>query len=674
MVMGRVATTGNHGNHLATARERIEDEVTCPVCMDRFTVTGDHVPRILPCHHTVCHMCLMGISRADNQQVTFYLKCPSCRNQAEVPNGEIINFEVDFRVNRLIEVLSRLQHHDNPGLPADTVWAKAALFRPEVNKSANALRSFLRQLELAIRQNDVNTLLHKKKVADSIKLCMALLKQKEKEMLDEMESRRVKNEEALVLQQEEAVMELENMESVLALQRSCFSHCQTEELIAVEAEVLPLLEVYSKRHLVIRKPLLPETLTSFTQELSEMRKAVTERMGGYVEKSGSLHSSSSTCSAAHSSNTCSAAHSSSTCSAAHSSSTCSAAHSSSTCSAAHSNSSLNDSGISDTPPTQTIAQESNSSTQDTAPVSRDQDTALVSRDHLVTTPSVRRPLQNSLTHFSSSWGSQGSGPGHLDTPTGLCIINQTQIAVADAGNCRICIFDSNGHLVNLFGRRGRLTGQLNCPNAVASRGDRIFVADTYNHRISVHRLDGSFLSSFGSKGGMLGEFDRPIGITTTESEEVIVADTWNHRLQVFDLEGNFIRHIGKRGTGAGQFQCPCGVAVDSRGQIYVCDLDNKRIQVLDSWGRYLRHFGAPGTHPGALHAPRAIAIDNNDYVYITEYEKHYFQVFDSQDDFVSRYGSHGNGPGQFDKPCGVSVDTCGKVIISDSFNHRLHIF
>ena len=57
------------------------------------------------------------------------------------------------------------------------------------------------QLELAVRQNDVNTILHKKKVSDSTKLCMALLKQKEKEMLDEIESRRLKNEQALVLQQ-----------------------------------------------------------------------------------------------------------------------------------------------------------------------------------------------------------------------------------------------------------------------------------------------------------------------------------------------------------------------------------------------------------------------------------------------------------------------------------------
>ena len=40
---------------------------------------------------------------------------------------------------------------------------------------------------------------------------------------------------------------------------------------------------------------------------------------------------------------------------------------------------------------------------------------------------VRRPLQSSLRHFSTSWGSRGAGPGHLDTPTGLCVVSQTQV-------------------------------------------------------------------------------------------------------------------------------------------------------------------------------------------------------------------------------------------------------
>jgi hypothetical protein len=57
------------------------------------------------------------------------------------------------------------------------------------------------QLELATRQNNLNSLVRKKKVADNVKLCMALLKQREKEMLEEIESKRVENEQALALQQ-----------------------------------------------------------------------------------------------------------------------------------------------------------------------------------------------------------------------------------------------------------------------------------------------------------------------------------------------------------------------------------------------------------------------------------------------------------------------------------------
>ena len=56
-------------------------------------------------------------------------------------------------------------------------------------------------MELALRQNNVNSLVQKKKVADNIKLCMALLKQREKEMIEEIESRRTENEQALLLQQ-----------------------------------------------------------------------------------------------------------------------------------------------------------------------------------------------------------------------------------------------------------------------------------------------------------------------------------------------------------------------------------------------------------------------------------------------------------------------------------------
>ena len=100
------------------------------------------MPRILPCHHTICEACLLGIAQAadqrlftlrvrndspsyklymdivqeDDDKITNYessnpqyLQCPSCRQESIFPNGSVKNFEVDFRVNRLIEVLERLQ-------------------------------------------------------------------------------------------------------------------------------------------------------------------------------------------------------------------------------------------------------------------------------------------------------------------------------------------------------------------------------------------------------------------------------------------------------------------------------------------------------------------------------------------------------------------------------------
>ena len=40
---------------------------------------------------------------------------------------------------------------------------------------------------------------------------------------------------------------------------------------------------------------------------------------------------------------------------------------------------------------------------------------------------ARRPLNNSVRHFSTTWGSRGAGPGLLDTPTGLSILGDTQV-------------------------------------------------------------------------------------------------------------------------------------------------------------------------------------------------------------------------------------------------------
>ena len=45
----------------------------CTICSEEFGDSGDHIPRLLPCTHTLCETCIKKLIR-DNK-----LKCPECR-------------------------------------------------------------------------------------------------------------------------------------------------------------------------------------------------------------------------------------------------------------------------------------------------------------------------------------------------------------------------------------------------------------------------------------------------------------------------------------------------------------------------------------------------------------------------------------------------------------------
>ena len=48
---------------------------TCQVCFEDYEETGDHVPRLLPCTHTLCQTCISQMIRQD------ILECPECRQK-----------------------------------------------------------------------------------------------------------------------------------------------------------------------------------------------------------------------------------------------------------------------------------------------------------------------------------------------------------------------------------------------------------------------------------------------------------------------------------------------------------------------------------------------------------------------------------------------------------------
>ena len=62
--------------------EEINDITTCPVCFETYDLNGDHVPRILPCFHTLC-----GKSLVELLQDKKTLLCPECRVKHTTNDG-----------------------------------------------------------------------------------------------------------------------------------------------------------------------------------------------------------------------------------------------------------------------------------------------------------------------------------------------------------------------------------------------------------------------------------------------------------------------------------------------------------------------------------------------------------------------------------------------------------
>ena len=133
-------------------------------------------------------------------------------------------------------------------------------------------------------------------------------------------------------------------------------------------------------------------------------------------------------------------------------------------------------------------------------------------------------------HWVKSFGEPGSGPGQLNTPHGIAADAQGNIYVADRGNRRIQVFDSDGNLERQI--------QVNVPvppDAMPWMGPKptpqqattgtmgagapwtvcitpgpgtqyLYMSDAFPGRIYKLTLDGKLLGYFGSAGRMAKEF------------------------------------------------------------------------------------------------------------------------------------------------------------------------
>lgn len=199
-------------------------------------------------------------------------------------------------------------------------------------------------------------------------------------------------------------------------------------------------------------------------------------------------------------------------------------------------------------------------------------------------------------------------------PIGIALGAQGEILVADAELHSVFRLDSKGNPVGEFGR-----DVLKRPTGLArdAQHGRIYVADTHAHDIKVFNDDGKLLKVIGRRGDGAGEFNYPTHLAFA-TDKLYVTDTLNSRIQIFDTEGKMITKFGQRGLYVGNLVRPKGVAVDSESNVYVIESLYDNLLVFDKQGRTLLALGGTGKETGHFFLPSGVWTDSHDQIYIAD--------------------------------------------------------
>src|SRR5580692_11204905 len=220
---------------------------------------------------------------------------------------------------------------------------------------------------------------------------------------------------------------------------------------------------------------------------------------------------------------------------------------------------------------------------------------------------------------------------------------QDNVWVTDKGSDMVIKFDSEGHVLMVFGRKQEAsdedTGPLKHPkpplpaedgrfrqvtDVAWNKAGDTFISDGYiNSRVAKVDKDGNWVKSWGDRGKEPGQFNTPHSIATDNNGNVYVADRGNHRIQVFDSDGNFKRQMvidvpvppGAKpaiGTIPSEAQIAGGTMAPGSpwaicitpgpnqvlysadawpGRIYKLSLDGKVLGMLGQSGKQLKQFG-----------------------------------------------------------------------------------
>ncbi len=168
-------------------------------------------------------------------------------------------------------------------------------------------------------------------------------------------------------------------------------------------------------------------------------------------------------------------------------------------------------------------------------------------------------------------------------------------------NSRVAKVDKDGNWIKSWGEPGNQPGQLNTPHSIAADAqNNIYVADRGNGRIQVFDTEGNFLREIridvpfssdtrpviGNKPalGVQGTFAPgspwAICITPPPNQVLYASDAYPGRIYKLSLEGKVLGVLGQSGRQLKQFGWVHEIACPSENELYVGELLNWRVQKL----------------------------------------------------------------------------------------------
>ena len=148
-------------------------------------------------------------------------------------------------------------------------------------------------------------------------------------------------------------------------------------------------------------------------------------------------------------------------------------------------------------------------------------------------------------------------------------------------------------------------------------------------------------------------------------DEIMVIKDGNSHIKMYNTELECV----KRSKHSGQFN---DITHDDHGNLYVSSAD-ACIDVLSKGGEFLYSFGCDGNGVNMLCKPWGVCVSGQ-YVYVSDMGNHNISVYTTEGEYLTSFGQKGSDDGEFNEPWGVCTDMDGFIYVCDHNNYRIQVF